>query len=71
MKLADLIIGPEWIMWGAFGVLLLLAIVLISGQGSGLIAGYNTASKEKNQNIMRRSYAEQLELEWQLFRCLV
>lgn len=47
MKLADLIIGPEWIMWGAFGVLLLLAIVLISGQGSGLIAGYNTASKEK------------------------
>ena len=34
MKLADLIIGPEWIMWGAFGVLLLLAIVLISGQGS-------------------------------------
>lgn len=59
MKLADLIIGPEWIMWGAFGVLLLLAIVLISGQGSGLIAGYNTASKEKNQNIMRRSYAEQ------------
>ncbi|WP_075717378.1 DUF3784 domain-containing protein [Roseburia sp. 499] len=59
MKLADLIIGPEWIMWGAFGVLLLLAIVLISGQGSGLIAGYNTASKEKNQNIMRRSYVEQ------------
>ncbi len=47
MTLADLSNGPDWIMWGVFVVLLLLSVVLISGHGSGLIAGYNAASKEE------------------------
>ena len=47
MTLADCSNGPDWIMWVVFGMLALLSIVLISGHGSGLIAGYNTASKEE------------------------
>ena len=47
MKLADLATGPNWIVWIGFIIFAVLAIVLLSGHGSGLIAGYNTASKEK------------------------
>ena len=46
MTLADYINGPDWIIWVVFCVLVMLSIVLISGHGSILIAGYNTASKE-------------------------
>ncbi|MDD6211845.1 MAG: DUF3784 domain-containing protein [Clostridiales bacterium] len=47
MKLADVSHGPDWIVWICFAVFVVLAIVLISGHGSGLIAGYNTASDEE------------------------
>lgn len=47
MTLADLANGPRWIIWVVFSIFLLLSIVLISGHGSGLIAGYNTATKEE------------------------
>lgn len=46
MTLADYINGPDWIIWVFFCVLVLLSIILLSGHGSILIAGYNTASKE-------------------------
>lgn len=49
MTLADAINGPEWMIWVIFIILLLFTIVLISGHGSGLIAGYNTAPKEKKE----------------------
>ena len=47
MKLADLSMGPDWIVWIIFIILAILSIVLISGHGSWLISGYNTASKEE------------------------
>lgn len=47
MKLADLSTGPDWIVWIIFIILAILSIVLISGHGSWLISGYNTASKEE------------------------
>ncbi|OUO76015.1 hypothetical protein B5F53_17755 [Blautia sp. An249] len=47
MKVADLSTGPDWIVWIFFIILAILSIVLISGHGSWLIAGYNTASKEE------------------------
>lgn len=47
MTLADYSNGSDWIMWVVFSILVLLSIVLISGHGSGLIAGYNTSSKEE------------------------
>ena len=47
MKLADVSRGPDWVVWVVFFLFIILSAVLISGHGSGLIAGYNTASKEE------------------------
>ena len=47
MKLSDLSTGPKWIAWIAFLVITIISIVLISGRGSWMISGYNTASKEE------------------------
>ena len=63
MKLADLSTGPDWVVYVGFIIFAVLSIVLISGHGSWLISGYNTASKKKRQNIMKKNYAEQWELE--------
>ena len=49
MKLADLSTGPDWIVWIVFIILIILSVVLISGHGSWLIAGYNTASQEEKE----------------------
>ena len=47
MTLKDISNGPDWIMWVAFVILALMSIVLLTGRGAGLIAGYNTASKSE------------------------
>lgn len=47
MKLADLSTGPDWVVYVGFIIFAVLSIVLISGHGSWLISGYNTASKEE------------------------
>lgn len=47
MKLADVSHGPDWIFWVIFFILAAMSITLLSGHGSWLIAGYNTASKEE------------------------
>lgn len=47
MKLSDISNGPDWVMWAAFLVLAIISILLLSGHGSGLIAGYNTSSREE------------------------
>ncbi len=47
MKLSDMSNGPDWIIWAAAALFALISIILLSGRGSGLIAGYNTASKEE------------------------
>jgi len=36
-----------WILWIVFALFSVLSIVLLSGHGENLIAGYNTASKEE------------------------
>ncbi len=47
MKLADISNGPDWIVWAAFIVFTIFSVVLLSGHGSGLISGYNVATKEE------------------------
>ena len=47
MKLADLSTGPDWVVYVGFIIFAVFSIVLISGHGSWLISGYNTASKEE------------------------
>ncbi|MBO5371821.1 MAG: DUF3784 domain-containing protein [Lachnospiraceae bacterium] len=55
MTLKDISNGPDWILWAVFVIFLLLTIVLLTGHGANLIAGYNTASKEeKNKYDSKR-----------------
>lgn len=49
MKLADLSSGPDWVVWIVFVIFAVLSIVLISGHGSWVISGYNTASKAEKE----------------------
>ena len=63
MKLSDLATGSDWIVWIVFVIFAALSITLLSGHGSWFISGYNTATKEEKENMMKRSYAEQWELE--------
>lgn len=51
MTLKDISNGPATaILWIVFSLLLFISIILLSGHGSTLIAGYNTASKKKGKN---------------------
>jgi hypothetical protein len=45
----------------------IVSIVLISGHGSFLISGYNTAKKEEKESLMKKSFAEPMELVFLLF----
>lgn len=45
MKLIDKMNGPIWIVYGAAIICAVISVIFISGNGSGLIAGYNTASE--------------------------
>ncbi len=47
MRLADMSNGADWIMWVVFAIFLIISIILLSGHGSWIISGYNTASKEE------------------------
>ena len=47
MVISDYIHGPDWILPMVSFLLLIIAVILISGHGSGLIAGYNTLSATK------------------------
>ncbi|MDD3415896.1 MAG: DUF3784 domain-containing protein [Lachnospiraceae bacterium] len=49
MKLADLLTGPDWIIYVVFLIFTVLSAILISGHGGCLIAGYNTSSKEEKR----------------------
>lgn len=47
MTLKDISNGPDWIMWICAVILVIMSIALLTGHGAGLIAGYNTSSKEE------------------------
>lgn len=49
MTLSDISHGSDLILWITFALFAIISIVLLSGHGSGLIAGYNTAGKEKQE----------------------
>lgn len=46
-KLSDLSTEPDGVIWIVFILFTILSIILLSGHGSWLISGYNTASKEE------------------------
>ena len=47
LTLGDISNGSDLILWITFMLFAIISIVLLSGHGSGLIAGYNTAGKEE------------------------
>lgn len=49
MELKDITNGPDWMIWLVFAVFVLITILLLTGHGSNLIAGYNTASQLKRE----------------------
>lgn len=49
MTLKDISTGPDWLIWVVFGILLIISVVLLSGHGANLIAGYNTATEEEKR----------------------
>lgn len=53
-RLSDHQTGPAIVGWIVFIPLFLIAILLISGKGSSLIAGYNTASPEERAQYNER-----------------
>lgn len=47
MTLKDIHKGPDWVLWAVVVIFAVISIVLLSGHGANLIAGYNTASEEE------------------------
>lgn len=54
MTLADKMNGPIWIIWFVFAIFIILTIIFLLGRGSGLIAGYNTASKDEQEKYDKK-----------------
>lgn len=50
----DISNGPDWVLWAVFAFFAVISIVLISGHGANLIAGYNTASKEEKNKYDKK-----------------
>ena len=63
MKLVDLATGSDWIVWIVFVIFAVFSIILLSGTGVGLFPDIIRLQKKKRKNMMKRSYAEQWELE--------
>ena len=63
MKLVDLATGSDWIVWIVFVIFAVFSIILLSGHGSWFISDIIRLQKEERKNMMKRSYAEQWELE--------
>ncbi len=51
MSMRDIRNGPIEGAWVVLGILFILSIVLLSGHGKNLIAGYHSASEEKKKKI--------------------
>ena len=51
MSLKDVSNGPAWIIWLLFALFAIISIVLLTGHGANMIAGYNTASREEKSRV--------------------
>lgn len=49
MTLRDISNGPSWVMWMVLIIFVIITIILLSGHGANLVAGYNTTSEEEKQ----------------------
>ena len=51
MTLKDVGNGPVWTLWIVAALFAIISIVLLTGHGANLIAGYNTASDKEKSRI--------------------
>lgn len=52
--LAETSTGPNWILYVIVVPLAMMSVMLLSGKGAWLIAGYNTASKEEKEKYNKK-----------------
>ena len=71
MKLADLASGPDWVVWIVFVIFAVLSIVLLSGHGSWVISGYNTASKEEKEKYNEKKLCRTMGIGMSIIAILV
>ena len=71
MKLVDLATGSDWIVWIVFVIFAVLSIVLLSGHGSWLISGYNTASKEEKEKYNEKKLCRTMGIGMSIIAILV
>ena len=71
MKLADLSSGPDWVVWIVFVIFAVLSIVLISGHGSWVISGYNTASKTEKEKYDEKKLCRTMGIGMSIISILI
>ena len=71
MKLSDLATGSDWIVWIVFVIFAVLSIVLLSGHGSWLISGYNTASKEEKEKYNEKKLCRTMGIGMSIISILI
>ena len=55
VTLMNMSYGPaKLILWLVFAILLIFSVILLSGHGEGLIAGYNTAREEEKEKYNKK-----------------
>ncbi len=55
--------STDWVVYVGFIIFAVLSIVLISGHGSWLISGYNTASKEEKAKYNEKKLCRTMGIE--------
>ena len=71
MKLADLASGPDWVVWIVFVIFAVLSIVLLSGHGSWVISGYNTALKEEKEKYDEKKLCRTMGIGMSIIAILI
>ena len=71
MKLADLASGPDWVVWIVFVIFAVLSIVLLSGHGSWVISGYNTATKEEKEKYDEKKLCRTMGIGMSIISILI
>lgn len=54
MTLYDTMNGPLWLIWVVFAIFAIFSMILLTGHGANLIAGYNTASEEEKAKFDKK-----------------
>ena len=63
--------GPDWGVWIVFVIFAVLSIVLLSGHGSWVISGYNTASKEEKEKYDEKKLCRTMGIGMSIISILI